>query len=542
MAKTIKDYYAVLRIPQQATQEEIRIAYRQMARTYHPDINSASDAEERFREINEAYEILADPEKRKAYDFFTVSGGSDTVGGPAAPPPEPPASNPSAGAATVAPPSKIKEKGTLSQRIVPPTWAILLVVLGVCIIVSVGVGALLSMRRNRPTGGAESANVNKLTTFISPPKIPENITVVQEGGTPILTARPNRLDIAGTVFPVVPVTPEQGRWPLPQDQDAVAVWIYGTVINYVVGLPHTPESESLLAGLAGADRIALALDNGNTLVFGSPQAQRVAAADLSPMSQSKPGITLVMLGSDQANRLTVQARYLPEESLFAEDQRVDSLRIEVLRSSIPAKTGDMLQFVIEYQVTNEKAVAVDPAFFDMILEDNNGQFYMLNENATSLGEFGPLNRPVAPGETATGSAGYLVPGDVPGPLTWVFRSDATSASSASFVLPYQPPKPGPAVPDVILTEVFDDATRNVIVINGSVYNDGESPLVVTLDKVNLTSGQGGSNLQASTPLLPWTIEPGGSQGFELQFARPTDVDSVLLEMLGFTYRIEGLQR
>ena len=354
--------------------------------------------------------------------------------------------------------------------------------------------------------------------------------------------RPNRLNIAETTFPVVPVIPEQGRWPVPQDQDAVAVWIYGTVINYVVGLPYTPESESLLAGLATADRITLMLDNGNILVFGSPQAQRVAAGDLSPMSQNKPGVTLVMLGSDQANRLTVQARYLPEESLFTEDQRVDGLRIEVLRSSIPAKTGEMLQFVVEYQVTNESTVTVDPAFFDMILEDSNGQFYMLNENAASLGEFGSLNRPVAPGETATGSAGYLVPSDIPAPVTWIFRSDATSANGANFILPYQPPKPGPAVPDVILAEVFDDATRNMIVINGTVYNDGESPLVVTLDKVNLTSGQGGSALQASTPLLPWTIEPGDSQGFELQFSRPADVDSVLLEMLGFTYRIEGLQQ
>ena len=72
-SKTIKDYYALLGISSNATQEEIRLAFRQMARTYHPDINSAPDAEARFREVNEAYEILADPEKRKSYDFFAVS-------------------------------------------------------------------------------------------------------------------------------------------------------------------------------------------------------------------------------------------------------------------------------------------------------------------------------------------------------------------------------------------------------------------------------------------------------------------------------------
>ena len=75
-AKTIKDYYAILGVASNATQEQIRMAYRQMARLNHPDINTAPDAGERFKEINEAYEILADTEKRKAYDFFTVSQGS----------------------------------------------------------------------------------------------------------------------------------------------------------------------------------------------------------------------------------------------------------------------------------------------------------------------------------------------------------------------------------------------------------------------------------------------------------------------------------
>lgn len=537
-SKAIKDYYALLGVSQNATQEQIRLAFRQMARTYHPDINDAPDAEERFREINEAYEILADPEKRKSYDFFTVS--LDNTESNSTPPtqsestvtetpPETPAASPPA----------TKRPGP--QRIYPPTWAILLIVLGACIIVSVGVGAVLSLQRNRPTGGAESADVTKLTTFLSPPKIPADLTVVQEGGTPILTVLPNQLDVAGTAFSIVPVTPEQGRWPIPQEQQATAVWIYGTVINYVVGVPYVTATESLLAGLESSDRITLTLDNGTALVFGAPQAQRIAAEDLSPMAQDKPGLTLVVLGNNQTNRLTVQARYLPEESVFSDEQRVDGLEIQVLKSSIPSKVDDMLYFVVDYQVTNNSGASSDPMFFDMTLEDGNGQRYMLNETATSQGEYGPLTQAIPDGETATGSAGYLVPRDIAPPATWVFRSDATSVNSVRFVLPYEPPKLGPPVPDVVLSEVFNDATRAVIVINGTIYNNGETNLVVTLDDVNLTSGNGNGALQASTPLLPWTVAPGDGQGFEMQFSRPPDVDSVLLEMLGFTYRIEGIQ-
>ena len=201
----------------------------------------------------------------------------------------------------------------------------------------------------------------------------------------------------------------------------------------------------------------------------------------------------------------------------------------------------MLYFVVDYQVTNNNGTNSDPMFFDMSLEDGNGQRYMVNESATSMGRIRPVNAAIPDGETVIGSAGYLVPRDIKPPATWVFRSDATSANAARFVLPYEPPKLGPPVPDVLLSEVFNDAARNVIVINGTVYNDGESDLVVTLDDVQLTSGKGNGSLQASTPLLPWTVAPGDGQGFEMQFSPPLDVDAVLLEMLGFTYRIEGLE-
>lgn len=80
MAK--KDYYDILGVSKDASDDEIKHAYRKLSKKWHPDINKAPDAEEKFKEINEAYETLSDPQKRANYDQYgSAEGAAGGFGG-----------------------------------------------------------------------------------------------------------------------------------------------------------------------------------------------------------------------------------------------------------------------------------------------------------------------------------------------------------------------------------------------------------------------------------------------------------------------------
>jgi molecular chaperone DnaJ len=69
-----RDYYEILGVSRNASNDEIRASFRKLARQYHPDVNKDGDAEEKFKEVNEAYGVLSDPEKRARYDRFGKEG------------------------------------------------------------------------------------------------------------------------------------------------------------------------------------------------------------------------------------------------------------------------------------------------------------------------------------------------------------------------------------------------------------------------------------------------------------------------------------
>ncbi len=77
-----RDYYEVIGVSKTASEDEIKKAYRKLAKQYHPDLNpNDKEAEAKFKEVNEAYEVLSDPEKKAKYDQFGHAGVDPNFGG-----------------------------------------------------------------------------------------------------------------------------------------------------------------------------------------------------------------------------------------------------------------------------------------------------------------------------------------------------------------------------------------------------------------------------------------------------------------------------
>ncbi len=73
MTESFKDYYKIMGVNKDASAKDIKMAYRRLARKYHPDISKESNAEEKFKELGEAYEVLRDPKKKEVYDQYLLN-------------------------------------------------------------------------------------------------------------------------------------------------------------------------------------------------------------------------------------------------------------------------------------------------------------------------------------------------------------------------------------------------------------------------------------------------------------------------------------
>jgi hypothetical protein len=388
---------------------------------------------------------------------------------------------------------------------------------------------------------------------VSPTTVPTCQTIISSGDVEVSIALPVSLAVRDATFSVEPIVPQAQAWTYPPDRSGIAVWVCGTVVNYIIGLEPTPENETLLTNLTPGDDIKLQLSSGAVLPFRYAGREEVAAGDENALAQQQPGLTLVLTASGAWQ--IARAAYVAEAEAMeppssegsaqpGQPVQIGDARVTVNRGH-EQRSDDLppgtMYYLVEYSVENVGQAPLATEQFSMKLIDSMGNTYLLSPRASAAGESGLLTGEIAPGTSARGSAGFLVPDPLQtGTLLWVFSPGAGSVAQASVSIAYEGEAESVAQVDVTVNDAFFGSDGNRLILEGEVRNTGTKPLTIEAADISLSSSAGLGELIMPAPPLPWAIEPGEIQVIELQYQRP-DASTVLLEILGYTFEIDGLQ-
>lgn len=386
-------------------------------------------------------------------------------------------------------------------------------------------------------------------TRVSPARSPLPVPpppVVEVGNAQVTLPVPVRLEVGERSFSVRPVSRD---WQAPAQAADVALWLNGTVVNYVLGLPETPENRDLVSALQGD--LTLELSDGARRIFRIARQSRVPAGDEGPLAQSRPGLTLILLGkqewqvveADFAGQIEPTPEAGPAVGL-QQPVQVGGVRVTVLEAHAARGVEGLPQgavaYFVEFVVENTGAAPFLASGSTMELLDGAGNRFTLAPDLSRQGKYGPLPAEIPPGERANGTAAYVLPEAVGGPsLTWVFGPQVGSPLRARFSLPYTPPPAAAARAFVEVTQAFLGEGGERLHVVARIRNLGDASLTVSEADIRLSSSAGPGELEMAAPALPWTIEPGQEREVELQFVRPR-ASTCVVTILGFTFEISGM--
>ncbi len=446
--------------------------------------------------------------------------------------------------------------------ILPLVGGILLLLFAVLLLLFLGLRHLFVKEPALPGAPLEVVRLTPTpvaTVTVSPLPTPAMgcETVISNGVVRVVASLPVSVTVGDRSFPVAAVVPGE-KLTYPAGYTGVAAWACGTVVNYVVALEPGSQNEALLAGLRPGDEIRLRLSSGTVLLFRFVERRETTADDARVFEQTRPRVTL-MVEKEGGNWYVATADYVSEVEAVqpqvgipvqpGQPVRIGDVQVTLLKGYAVRGRDDLspgtMYYLVEFAVQNTGEVALNSDAFSMQLQDGAGNLYLPSLQAAMLGEYGPLSGEIAPGATAQGTAGYLVPEAMAGPtLTWIFVPGPGAGSWASVSIPYQPESTPslPARAEVTLSEdgTFLSSGGSILVIGGEIRNIGGEPLKVEADDIKLTSSAGTGELRSAAPPLPWIVEPGQVQVFELQYETP-DAPTALLMLAGYSFEIRGLK-
>jgi hypothetical protein len=398
-----------------------------------------------------------------------------------------------------------------------------------------------------PTAVVES-NVNTEVVVIEAVGPSQSLTTT--------VASPIFLNIGGVEFSVqAEIIPREGPWDPQAPNDTIALWAYGSVINYVFGLDDTNENRSLLEGLKAGEEIAITTRTDIKTRFVVTSRQMVSSDDRNIFAQRQPQITLVLIEGDlESERLVVQGTFTSSEAPddevpgsvveMGQTAQVEGLQITVTgvrfqvdQSGIPS---GFAYYQVDYQVQNVGTVAVNSDLLNLVLVDDLGNLYALNPTVSQAGNNPMLSGQVLPGQSVMVTAGYQIPASI---RTTTLRLQVTNVNTGSQIQVNIPFEEGGGVEEqavVQIQEVTVSPEGSNIIITGQITNLGQQPLVVEVGDVILSSSGTVYLMLSTNPAFSWIIGPGQTLLYQVTFQRPF-TESVTFTVVNQSFDLTGLR-
>jgi hypothetical protein len=418
-------------------------------------------------------------------------------------------------------------------------------------LVCVALVIVLATRGRTPPAGGSSPTPSQGTSAPGP------IITGLGGSVPLSLTTPSAIELKDKKFEVIPVEVTQGTWPYQRGNPNKAVWVFGTLVNYVVGLEANSDNTDLLTHLTESDPIKLTTLGGKTFSFRYSGRQWVTVDKTDVFRQLRPGLTLVLLGGTDDSRLVVSASYMAEGEPTPSGLTAAKVRtpVEVSGARVTTLGGELVKnveglpagnayYLVDFSVTASGSDVLDASLFQMELLDAAGNRYTLSIPASQAGSYGPAGGQLLQETTLTATAGFIVPEVLPGPnVFWTFSPTPDGSAPARFQLSIVGPTPTPeprafVTVQVIQARYSNDATE--IVISGGIGNAAKEPVTISLSDINLQAGGTLVPVMSTDPELPWTLQPGQNLAFTIHFARPP-AGTATLRMMQSSFELGGLQ-
>ncbi len=431
-------------------------------------------------------------------------------------------------------PEEQEKSGFMSKKIgnVIPVWIVLLIVGILLLGGSCGICSLSGYSiYNRVTGEPELEPTPFSSTEFVNPAQDSAIIILSETDTITMSLDiPTSVKLEGQTFVIHPQIVEDGGEFAPSEGDDTAVWLYGTIVNYVLLFNDSDSTRPLMEQIAPGDAIMLRTQSGKEIPFTFASRETVTASNADVYSQTSPGVTLILAGSNGDDRLVVTGHYdldtvsqSAEQSIaeLGEPVQLEDLQITAtgaVYQLADASTG-FANYLVDYQVQNMSLTAVDTSQLNYLLIDDFGNRYAYNAAVSQLGNNPPLSGYLNANENRTATAGFQIPiGLSSERLRFVVTQ---GAAQVLISIPFQSSSSADGASITLLAAtVSPDLTT--LALTGQVTNLGDQALLITESDVSLTTNDGTVYWLLSTnPPFPWTIGPGQTVPYSVSFQLPT---------------------